>query len=249
MIGFGGAGPLHAIRLAQKLHINRVLIPASAGVGSAVGFLKAPFSFEASQSLYVRLSDWRQDAITSMLSALTAQARQFVETSVPDADIQITAKAYMRYVGQGWEIPIELDAGWCNAPDQGAITRLFEERYSQLFSRVVDGLDIEITSWTVLASTPIEPAPPAKPADSYQHETSTRKRVMADLSDGSALDAAVYMRASLAHGSLIKGPAIITEAETTILIPHGGVAIQHDDGTIDIRLDGNTNSNGDADHA
>jgi N-methylhydantoinase A len=249
MIGFGGAGPLHAIRLAQKLHINRVLIPASAGVGSAVGFLKAPFSFEASQSLYVRLSDWRQDTIASMLSALTAQARQFVEASVPDADIQITAKAYMRYVGQGWEIPIELDARWCNAPDQAAITRLFEDRYSQLFSRVVDGLDIEITSWTVLASTPIEPAPPAKPADSYQYETSTRKRVMADLSDGSALDAAVYMRASLAHGSLIKGPAIITEAETTILIPHGGVAIQHDDGTIDIRLDGNTNSNGDADHA
>jgi N-methylhydantoinase A len=249
MIGFGGAGPLHAIRLAQKLHINRVLIPASAGVGSAVGFLKAPFSFEASQSLYVRLSDWRQDTIASMLSALTAQARQFVEASVPDADIQITAKAYMRYVGQGWEIPIELDARWCNAPDQAAITRLFEDRYSQLFSRVVDGLDIEITSWTVLASTPIEPAPPAKPADSYQYETSTHKRVMADLSDGSALDAAVYMRASLAHGSLIKGPAIITEAETTILIPHGGVAIQHDDGTIDIRLDGNTNSNGDADHA
>jgi N-methylhydantoinase A len=155
----------------------------------------------------------------------------------------------MRYVGQGWEIPIELDAGWCNAPDQGAITRLFEERYSQLFSRVVDGLDIEITSWTVLASTPIEPAPPAKPADSYQHVTSTRKRVMADLSDGSALDAAVYMRTSLAHGSLIKGPAIITEAETTILIPRGGVAIQHDDGTIDIRLDGNPNNDGDADHA
>ena len=238
MIGFGGAGPLHAIRLAQKLHINRVLIPASAGVGSAVGFLKAPFSFEASQSLYIRLSDWRQDDIMSMLKALTIQARHFVETSVPDADIHITAKAYMRYVGQGWEIPVELDSDWCDSPDKDMIMRMFEDRYSLLFSRIVDGLDIEITSWTVLAFTPLDPARQAKSADKYHHETSTAKRVMADLVDGEPLDAAVFERHTLNHGSVIKGPAVITEAETTILIPRGGLAIQHEDGTIDIRLDG-----------
>ena len=238
MIGFGGAGPLHAIRLAQKLHINRVLIPASAGVGSAVGFLKAPFSFEASQSLYIRLSDWRQDDIMSMLKALTIQARQFVETSVPDADIHITAKAYMRYVGQGWEIPVELDSDWCDSPDKDMIMRMFEDRYSLLFSRIVDGLDIEITSWTVLAFTPLDPARQAKSADKYHHETSTAKRVMADLVDGEPLDAAVFERHTLNHGSVVKGPAVITEAETTILIPRGGLAIQHEDGTIDIRLDG-----------
>ncbi|MGB2304087.1 MAG: hydantoinase/oxoprolinase family protein, partial [Candidatus Puniceispirillales bacterium] len=238
MIGFGGAGPLHAIRLAQKLHINRVLIPASAGVGSAVGFLKAQFSFEASQSLYIRLSDWRQDDIMSMLKALTIQARQFVETSVPDADIHITAKAYMRYVGQGWEIPVELDSDWCDSPDKDMIMRMFEDRYSLLFSRIVDGLDIEITSWTVLAFTPLDPARQAKSADKYHHETSTAKRVMADLVDGEPLDAAVFERHTLNHGSVIKGPAVITEAETTILIPRGGLAIQHEDGTIDIRLDG-----------
>ena len=238
MIGFGGAGPLHAIRLAQKLHINRVLIPASAGVGSAVGFLKAPFSFEASQSLYIRLSDWRQDDIMSMLKALTIQARHFVETSVPDADIHITAKAYMRYVGQGWEIPVELDSDWCDSPDKDMIMRMFEDRYSLLFSRIVDGLDIEITSWTVLAFTPLDPARQAKSADKYHHETSTAKRVMADLVDGEPLYAAVFERHTLNHGSVIKGPAVITEAETTILIPRGGLAIQHEDGTIDIRLDG-----------
>jgi N-methylhydantoinase A len=238
MIGFGGAGPLHAIRLAQKLHINRVLIPASAGVGSAVGFLKAPFSFEASQSLYIRLSDWRQDDILNMLKALTIQARQFVETSVPDADILITAKAYMRYVGQGWEIPVELDSDWCESPDKDMIMRMFEDRYSLLFSRIVDGLDIEITSWTVLASTPLDPARKAKSADECRHETSTTTRMMADLVNGEALDAAVFERHSLNHGSVVKGPAVITEAETTILIPRGGIAIQHEDGTIDIRLDG-----------
>lgn len=238
MIGFGGAGPLHAIRLAQKLNINRLLIPASAGVGSAVGFLKAPFSFEASQSLYVRLSDWRQDAIASMLASLTEQAKQFVETSIPNADINISAKAYMRYVGQGWEIPVELDSEWCNLPNKNVMTRIFEDRYSLLFSRIVDGLDIEITSWTVLASTSVEPAEAARPADSYKYETIDTIRQMANLANGNPLDAAVFQRQDLMHGSVVKGPAAITEAETTILVPPGAIAIQHADGTIDLRLDG-----------
>ncbi|HCP19547.1 MAG TPA: methylhydantoinase [Alphaproteobacteria bacterium] len=238
MIGFGGAGPLHAIRLAQKLHINRVLIPASAGVGSAVGFLKAPFSFEASQSLYIRLSEWRQDAIASMLDSLTKQAQQFVQSSVPDASIHITAKAYMRYVGQGWEIPVELPADWSSSPDKETMTRMFEERYSLLFSRVIDGLDIEITSWTVLASTSVEKADQSQSASTFKHETSRAMRQMADLANGEILDAAVFKRQQLSHGSIVKGPAIITEAETTILVPRGGLALQHDDGTIDLRLDG-----------
>ena len=203
MIGFGGAGPLHAIRLAQKLHINRVLIPASAGVGSAVGFLKAPFSFEASQSLYIRLSDWRQDDIMSMLKALTIQARQFVETSVPDADIHITAKAYMRYVGQGWEIPVELDSDWCDSPDKDMIMRMFEDRYSLLFNRIVDSLILKLPTGGS-GFPPLDPARQAKSADKYHHETSTAKRVMADLVDGEPLDAAVFERHTLNHGMLSK---------------------------------------------
>ena len=115
---------------------------------------------------------------------------------------------------------------------------MFEERYSLLFSRVVDGLDIEITSWTVLASTPVQKTDPSQPARALKHETSASIRQMADLANGEMLNAAVFKRQQLSHGSIVKGPAIITEAETTILVPRGGLALQHDDGTIDLRLDG-----------
>ena len=118
------------------------------------------------------------------------------------------------------------------------MTRMFEERYSLLFSRVIDGLDIEITSWTVLASTSVEKADQSQSASAFKHETSRDMRQMADLANGEILDAAVFKRQQLSHGSIVKGPAIITEAETTILVPRGGLALQHDDGTIDLRLDG-----------
>jgi N-methylhydantoinase A len=238
MIAFGGAGPLHAIRLAQKLNIPRVLIPASAGVGSAVGFLRAPFSFEASQSLYVRLSDWPKTSVKDMLADLTDQATRFVRASVPDHKIEISAKAFMRYVGQGWEIPVELSAAWCKAPNKDDIMRLFEERYSLLFSRVVEGLDIEITSWTVLATTPLEPSSPVQPSEKKINNQPTGHRQMADMASGELLTAAVFRRQDLNQGEIVKGPAAIVEPETTVLVPVGGIAVMQSDGTLDLRLDG-----------
>lgn len=240
MIAFGGAGPLHAIRLAQKLNITRVLIPASAGVGSAVGFLRAPFSFEASRSLYIRLSDWQKTSVKEMLEELRDQATRFVRASVPESKIEISAKAYMRYVGQGWEIPVELDKAWCEAPDKAEITRLFEERYSLLFSRVVEGLDIEITSWTVLATTPVRPSPPILPCEGKLHDRPIGHRQMADMASGESLTAAVFRRQDLAHGAMVNGPAAIVEPETTVLVPAGGIALMQSDGTLDLRLDGDT---------
>jgi N-methylhydantoinase A len=238
MIAFGGAGPLHAVRLAQKLNIPRVLIPASAGVGSAVGFLRAPFSFEASQSLYVKLSDWPKTSVKDMLEDLTNQATHFVRASVPDHKIEISAKAFMRYVGQGWEIPVELSAEWCKSPNKDDITRLFEERYSLLFSRVVEGLDIEITSWTVLATTPLQPSSPVQPSEKKINNQPTGHRQMADMTSGEQLTAAVFRRQDLNQGAMVKGPAAIVEPETTVLVPVGGIAVMQSDGTLDLRLDG-----------
>jgi N-methylhydantoinase A len=80
MIAFGGAAPLHAGRLCEKLGINRLLVPPGAGVGSAIGFLRAPFSFEANRSVYMRLSDFAPDIIRGLLSDLEqegARVRKF----------------------------------------------------------------------------------------------------------------------------------------------------------------------------
>ena len=78
MIAFGGAAPLHAARLCEKLGIDHCLIPPGAGVGSAIGFLRAPFGFEALASRLVRLSDFDVESVNSMLSSLRESAESFV---------------------------------------------------------------------------------------------------------------------------------------------------------------------------
>src|SRR5690606_15824825 len=74
MIAFGGAAPLHAARLCEKLGIRRLLVPPGAGVGSAIGFLKAPFSFEANRSLFMRLAEFDTATVAEVFTALEAEA-------------------------------------------------------------------------------------------------------------------------------------------------------------------------------
>jgi len=108
MIAFGGAAPLHAGRLCEKLGIDRLLVPPGAGVGSAIGFLRAPFSFEANRSVFMTLSDFDASKIAHLLSELELEANSFVRRCDATAEIQSEFKVYMRYAGQGWEIAITL---------------------------------------------------------------------------------------------------------------------------------------------
>ena len=110
MIAFGGAAPLHAGRLCEKLGVDRLLVPTGAGVGSAIGFLRAPFSFEANRSVYMKLSDFKPKMIQQLLTELQNEATGFVRSCDPASDIKSEFKVYMRYTGQGWEIPIYLTA-------------------------------------------------------------------------------------------------------------------------------------------
>lgn len=156
MIAFGGAAPLHAGRLCEKLGVARLLVPTGAGVGSAIGFLRAPFSFEANRSVYMRLSHFDGDVIKSLLSDLQSEATGFVRTCDATSDIISEFKVYMRYAGQGWEIPVALTEAQAMNPDAATFQRLFEEDYTKLFGRTVTGMDIEITVWSVNATTPPE---------------------------------------------------------------------------------------------
>jgi len=156
MIAFGGAAPLHAGRLAEKLGVARLLVPPGAGVGSAIGFLRAPFSFEANRSVYMKLSDFDPARIQSLLTDLQAEATGFVRTCDAVSPILSEFKVYMRYTGQGWEIPIELTEAQAMNPDAATFEARFIEDYTKLFGRPVAGMDIEITVWSVNATTPPE---------------------------------------------------------------------------------------------
>ncbi len=235
MIAFGGAAPLHAGRLCEKLGIERFLVPPGAGVGSAIGFLKAPYSFEATRSLPIRLSAFDPGTIKTLLFELESEATRFVRSCDAAAEISAEFKAYMRYVGQGWEIPIALSAEQAKDPDVSVLKRLFEEDYTTLFGRPVEGLDIEIIVWAVNASTIPAVAERLTTVEGSVDALTEGRRQLFDPALGQAVDAGILQRVAMEAGSTVQGPAAITEDETTVIIPSSRYAVAQHDGCIDIR--------------
>lgn len=243
MIAFGGAAPLHAGRLCEKLGVERLLIPPGAGVGSAIGFLRAPFSFEANRSVYMRLSDFNANVIQALLADLETEATKFVRSCDATAEITSEFKVYMRYSGQGWEIPIVLSVDQAKNPDAETFLQLFEHDYINLFGRAVDGMDVEITVWAVNATTPPEKVEPVQlltedSIASTDHVKTNGVRTLFDPALGTSQEAPIVLRDSMKPGQSVAGPAVITEDETTIIIPTSRKALRQSDGCIDITRQG-----------
>lgn len=236
MIAFGGAAPLHASRLCEKLGVDRLLVPTGAGVGSAIGFLRAPFSFEANRSVYMKLSNFDPERIKSLLSDLKKEATGFVRNCDPTSEILSDYKAYMRYSGQGWEIPITLSQEQAMNPDSQTFLKLFEEDYTTLFGRPVEGMDVEITVWAVNATTPPEKVDRIKEADRAKPSKVHSNRDIFDPALGKSVEAAIILRDEMEVGQTVSGPAAISEDETTIILPTSRQAICQSDGCIDVSL-------------
>ena len=231
LIAFGGAAPLHAGRLCEKLGIERVLVPPGAGVGSAIGFLRAPFSFEATRSVYMRLSRFDGGAVSTLLGELESEARSFVRSCDAQAPIGTEAKAYMRYVGQGWEIAIDVTDA---EPAADRYRALFEAEYAKLFSRSVQGLDVEITVWAVNASTGKTTPDAATPLGALAPIEASTARHLYDSTLGHKVRAGIFAREQLKVGQLAEGPCVIIEDETTIIVPSHSAATCRSDGCIEI---------------
>jgi N-methylhydantoinase A len=238
MIAFGGAAPLHAGRLCEKLGVDRLLVPTGAGVGSAIGFLRAPFSFEANRSVYMKLSDFKPDVIKSLLTELQDEATGFVRSCDATSDIISEFKVYMRYTGQGWEIPISLSAEQAMLPDADTFLKLFEADYSALFGRTVDGMDVEITVWSVNATTPPEQVAQIALASDTGAATVAGQRALFDPALATVSDAQVVLRNDMKTGQTVQGPAVVTEDETTIIVPSSRQVTAQPDGTIDMTTKG-----------
>ncbi|QFG37344.1 N-methylhydantoinase A [Paracoccus pantotrophus] len=236
MIAFGGAAPLHAGRLCEKLGIARCLIPQGAGVGSAIGFLRAPFSFEATRSSFMKIDDFDVAAVKALFADMEQEAISFVRGCDGSADILTEYKAYMRYSGQGWEIPVVLTPEQAAAPDAQTLLGLFEAEYGKLFGRPVEGLQVEIVVWSVNAFTPPAPVHPVVPPAPAGPAKVSGRRQLFDAALGRMTDAAAVLRDALADGQRVDGPAVVIEEETTLVLPASRSLIAQSDGCLDITI-------------
>ncbi len=236
MIAFGGAAPLHAARLCDKLGIDRCLIPEGAGVGSAIGFLRAPFSFEANRSVFMTIDDFNAPRVQSLFKDLNREAEAFVRNCDASSKISADHKVYMRYAGQGWEIPVDLTDAEVRNPDADVYLKRFEDEYAKLFGRSVDGMQAEITVWSVNAYTspaPVEPVDAVKRGDSAPV---IGARALFDPGLSDVVDATVVGRADMHPGVVAKGPCVITEDETTVVVPTNRGVTALADACLDLSL-------------
>jgi N-methylhydantoinase A len=221
MIAFGGGGPVHATRIAEKIGIARVLVPSGAGVGSAIGFLRAPVGYEVVRSLYQRLGDFGLDTVNALLAAMTAEAASIVAQGSFGAATEERRVAYMRYAGQGHEIAVPLPARPLEAADVPAIRAAYEAEYTRFYDRPVPGSDVEVLSYSVMVSALQSPAAePPPPAPAYRAEP-VRAQLVRDTATGAAGPWAVFERNKFRPGAHFDGPAIVAEAETSILAGPG----------------------------
>ena len=232
MIGFGGGAPLHVCRLGEKLGIKDIIIPPGAGVGSAIGFLKAPFSYEATKGLFQRLSDFDATAINAALLALRAEATAFVAAGADAAPTSTRLTAYMRYSGQGWEIPVPLAFDTFTDADAAMILAAFDENYQTLFGRTIDGLGVEITNWSLVVASDVPPPAAVTRRTDGALIAADRTRKFFDAGLRKMVDASEVTRAAMTAGQMIDGPAVIVEDETTTIVTSAYRAIGQDDGSL-----------------
>ncbi|TWT05195.1 hydantoinase/oxoprolinase family protein [Reyranella sp. CPCC 100927] len=232
MIAFGGAAPLHAARLAQKLGIARVIIPVGAGVGSAYGFLRAPMAYEVVRTRLVPLKAYDPEYVASLFAAMRAEAEAVVRLGAADTALEETRTAYMRYRGQGHEVAVPVPDAALRPGGVDHLHHAFEQVYHALYGRTIPLLDVEALTWTLSLAESRELPAREPPVAARSAPEPVARRALFDPGRGATVEAGVYGRDSLPPGAVVEGPAIIIEAETSTLIPGGFVATLNGAGQI-----------------
>jgi N-methylhydantoinase A len=218
LIAFGGAAPLHAARLAEKLDLDRVIVPTGAGVGSAIGFLRAPIAYEVVRSRYQRLSDFDRTAVNAALAEMRTEAYAIVEPAAAGAELAEDRSAYMRYLGQGHEITVALPTRPLEPADVAALQAGFDAAYTRLYGRTIPNLDVEVLSWTLTVKSVVPEPEPVPEAAARPAPAPRGSREVFDSATEKTVEAPVYARAEMAPGCRVAGPALIVEDQTTTVV-------------------------------
>lgn len=229
MIAFGGGAPLHACRLCEKLDVDYLIIPPGAGVGSAIGFLNAPFSYEATKGMYQRLSHFDPVRINQLLNELRTEALAFVERGAGEIETVTNVQAFMRYTGQGGEISVDIDYKEYVDVDVDVFREKFEANYHKLFGRTIDGLGIEITNWSITVASKLEPSVPVVLRHFGKQVDVAKTREFFDAALRKFVTASEIQRDSLSPGDAVSGPAVVVEDETSTIVTSGYTLVAQDD--------------------
>lgn len=213
LVAFGGAGPVHAYGLARLLKVGRIIVPPGAGVISAFGFLVAAPVVDDARGYVAQLDrlDWAH--VNALYDAMERCAHDvLVRAGGSSETIAMTWSADLRYLGQGFEVQVELPRGPLGPDHAAAIRRRFLDTYAERFDRVFEDLPIEATNWRLSAALPATPVSLAHTPTGVEPRRGHRT---VDFPGFGEVSAAVIDRYALKPGDTIRGPAVFEERESS----------------------------------
>jgi N-methylhydantoinase A len=219
LFAFGGAGPVHAYRIARILRCPRVVYPLAAGVMSALGFLCAPLAFDFVRTLPGRLEAMEWDAVNAALAAMEREGARVLGRTVAQDRITFRRFGDLCYRRQGHELRVPVPTGALAAPSQSAIRQAFEQAYGAIYGHVLPELEIDVVSWRVVAEgpRPVLRSPAAAASSAGGAALKGRRPAYMPEFDGFA-EVPVYDRYRLGPGDAFEGPAIVEERESTVVL-------------------------------
>lgn len=227
LLAFGGAGPVHAIRLARELGMKTVIVPRTPGVLCALGLLMTDLRTDFSTTVLHDLSEVTPETIGRLYDGLAMQAAAWFDREHIASGAQVTTRTIdCRYAGQNYEIAVDVPEGPITAATFAAIKARFEASHRQLYGFIAEGEAIQLVTYRLAASGIVEKASfkprPLLGPDAKAAVTGTRQVWMPEA--GGFTDATLYDRERLQPGNIVQGPAIIDQMDCTTVLPPGHTA-------------------------
>jgi len=220
IVAFGGAGPVHAYGLAKKLGAPRLLIPPNAGVGSALGFFTAPRAFDLLRSHKVSLGNADFNEIEMIFKELEAGAKKILKEAATGDEIKFERSLDMRFVGQGAETIVPLFESDFRKIMKQEVRRRFDGVYEKLYGRTYPDSEVEFINFKVRASLPerlIQFPKIDKKGKSLDKAIKGKRKAYSPMAKD-FIPYTVYDRYKLSQNAKFRGPAIIEERESTVIV-------------------------------
>jgi N-methylhydantoinase A len=221
LVAFGGAGPLHAARLARELEMRRILVPLTPGIMCATGLLQTDLRADFASTSLTILSEDSIGTLGEAFGALEARAEEwFAAEAIPAADRVVERSVDVRYAGQNYEVSVAVPEGPIDAVAIAAVRARFEEEHRRLYGFIAHEDPIQLVTYRVGATGLVAKAAfrafPDGGADASAAKIGEREVWMPEA--GGFVACPIYDRAKLNPGNRITGPAIVEQMDTTTIV-------------------------------
>jgi N-methylhydantoinase A len=218
LVAFGGAAPLHAVNVAEKLGIERVIIPQAAGIGSAIGFLQSRAVFEISRSIKMTMTDFDAETFNKAFATISDQVQAAVSAAAPGVAVDETRTLFMHYKGQGHSLPVDIEARELQGKDAALLLSAFEDKYAAVYRRPLAGIDVECVGISLRMSSSEDLLPVRNILDREPINVPVITALY-DLQVNEHVPTPTLSRQKLVSGTDNPGPVLIKDDGTTILVP------------------------------